>query len=88
MNVSADIPEAAKQEVIYELLKRPFLLAVIPGPSSVLDEVADSVARAAIAAFCKAEGLTVEERFATYDAKLGPSDPQQRLVGEWKAVPA
>ena len=50
-----------------------------PGGASSTEADVD----AAIAAFCEAERLTAERRFATYDVWYGPSDPQQRLVGEW-----
>jgi hypothetical protein len=67
IQVSREVVEAAQDA--YERAQR-----ALKGPHPM---------EAAIAAFCDAEGLTVEQRFRTYDAVLGASDPQQRVVGSW-----
>ena len=43
------IVELAKREVIAEIVKRPFLLAIFNGPSPELDALAESIARAVLA---------------------------------------
>jgi hypothetical protein len=43
------IVELAKREVIAEIVKRPFLLAIFNGPSPDLDALAESIARAVLA---------------------------------------
>jgi hypothetical protein len=41
---------------------------------------------AAIAAFCKAEGLTMEQRRFYKRESIPTPNPQQRLVGKWHDV--
>jgi hypothetical protein len=63
--IPENVVEAAREEVLREIVTRPFLLAIFNGPSPQLDALIDGIARAVLQAALAEWGAT-EERTARW----------------------